>query len=92
MAAVWADCKVELLTETMVFGSAVWGVSGFEVGCCNSQFPLFKLAPHMIHIRSNWWLRNTANETSFSIVTNTGVVSYEPSSYSRSVRPFGLIA
>ena len=90
--AAWCDCSVELMSETMVYGNAVWGISGFETSCYNSQFPLFKLAPDMIHIRSNWWLRNTANATSFSLVSSTGSLTYEPSSYPRGVRPFALIA
>ncbi len=45
----WAyDCKVELMSEVMVYGTKVWANSGYEVGCINSQLPLFVLAPEYI--------------------------------------------
>ena len=47
----WYDCKVELMSEVMVYGTNVWANSGYEVGCINSQFPLFAIAPECGHQR-----------------------------------------
>ena len=32
----WYDCKVELMSEVMIYGTKIWGNSGYEVGCFGS--------------------------------------------------------
>lgn len=87
----WYDCKVELMSETMVYGTKVWANSGYEVGCINSQFPLFALAPEYIHRRFYYWLRGVGSATYFCLVDSAGVASAYYASYSLGVRPFFFV-
>ena len=87
----WYDCKVELMSETMVYGTKVWANSGYEVGCINSQFPLFALAPEYIHRRFNYWLRGVRSAATFCDVGSGGDASYSYASYSLGVRPFFFV-
>ena len=88
----WTSCKVELMSETMVYGQKVWANSPYEVGCCCFQLPLFRLAPNFIHIRAYWWLRSVASATSFAYVNSYGLASNASASNPYGVRPLALIA
>ena len=87
----WYDCKVELMSETMVYGTKVFTNSGYEVGCINSQFPLFALAPEYIHRRFIYWLRGVGSATDFGLVSNAGYASAYYASFSYGVRPFFFV-
>ena len=87
----WYDCKVELMSETMVYGTKVWANSGYEVGCINSQFPLFALAPEYIHRRFDYWLRGVRPATTFCLVNYAGYASGDYASLSLGVRPFFFV-
>lgn len=87
----WYDCKVELMSETMVYGTKVWANSGYEVGCINSQFPLFALAPEYIHRRFGYWLRGVGSAAYFCGVGGYGTAGYYDASYSYGVRPFFFV-
>lgn len=87
----WYDCKVELMSETMVYGTKVWANSGYEVGCINSQFPLFALAPEYIHRRFGYWLRGVGSATLFCRVDGHGDADANGASYSFGVRPFFFV-
>ena len=89
----WAytDCKVELMSEVMVYGTKVWGDSGYELGCLNEQFPLFRLNPESIHRRFNYWLRSVRSSTYFAIVAYDGTAGHYYASNSFGVRPFFFV-
>lgn len=89
----WAytDCKVELMSEVMVYGTKVWGNSGYEVGCLNEQFPLFRLNPESIHCRFAYWLRSVQSSAYFAYVHDGGSADTNPASSSRGVRPFFFV-
>ena len=89
----WAytDCKVELMSEVMVYGTKVWGDSGYELGCLNEQFPLFRLNPESIHRRFNYWLRSVRSSTLFAIVAYDGTAGHYNASGSFGVRPFFFV-
>ena len=88
----WYDCKVELMSEVMVYGTKVWGNIGYEVGCLNEQFPLFRLNPESIHRRFYYWLRSVRSAESFADVYGTGAAYSNYASYALGVRPFFFIA
>ena len=88
----WYDCKVELMSEVMIYGTKVWGNSGYEVGCLNEQFPLFKLNPESIHRRFTYWLRSVGSAPSFACVGANGSASYGSASTVLGVRPFFFVA
>lgn len=87
----WYDCKVELMSETMVYGTKVWANSGYEVGCINSQFPLFALAPEYIHRRFNYWLRGVWSATFFCAGGIYGGAGNYLASQSLGIRPFFFV-
>ena len=89
----WAytDCKVELMSEVMVYGTKVWGDSGYEVGCLNEQFPLFRLNPESIHRRFDYWLRSVRSSAYFARVAGRGVAGGTSASSSVGVRPFFFV-
>lgn len=87
----WYDCKVELMSEVMVYGTKVWANSGYEVGCINSQLPLFTLAPEYIHRRFGYWLRGVGSATSFALVADAGRVGLYDASNSLGVRPLFFV-
>ena len=87
----WYDCKVELMSEVMVYGTKVWGNSGYEVGCLNEQFPLFRLNPESIHRRFAYWLRPVKSATDFVYVSNSGSAGSNNASYAFGVRPFFFV-
>ena len=87
----WYGCKVELMSEVMVYGTKVWGNSGYEVGCLNEQFPLFRLNPESIHRRFNYWLRSVWSATAFAFVNYGGDANGNYASNSFGVRPFFFV-
>lgn len=87
----WYDCKVELMSEVMVYGTKVWG-SGYEVGCLNEQFPLFRLNPESIHRRLDYWLRSVGSALSFAIVNYNGCANTNHASSAYGVLPFFFVA
>ena len=87
----WVDCKVELMSEVMVYGTKVWGDSGYEVGCLNEQFPLFRLNPESIHRRFDYWLRSVRSSAIFAYVAYHGYADRLNASYSIGVRPFFFV-
>lgn len=92
----WYDSTVELMNESMVYGSPVGGKSvgnstNYNVGVGNSQLPLFALDHSRITNRVDWWLRDVVSAMYFAIVTGNGNTSTTNTSYSLGVRPvFGI--
>lgn len=65
--------------------------SGYEVGCINSQLPLFTLAPEYIHRRFTYWLRGVRSATGFAFVYYYGYANFGDASYSLGVRPLFFV-
>lgn len=90
-ASNWNDCKVELMSEVMVYGTKIWGNTGYEVGCLNGQFPLFRLQPESIHRRFSYWLRSVRSAAGFACVGGGGSADSSGASGVLGVRPFFFI-
>lgn len=88
----WTDCKVELMSEVMVYGTKVWGNSGYEVGCLNEQSPLFRLNPESIHREFGYWLRSVGSATGFAYASIYGSAAFANATKSYEVRPFFFVA
>lgn len=87
-ACTFKNSKVNLLSETEVYGYLSYGSSGYECAMCNSnQLPLFRLNPSKILINNNYyWLRTIASSSNFCIVLgNSGIASYN-----YAVNPYGV--
>lgn len=87
----WFNCKVELMSEVMLYGLVAWGEatynSGYNVGSTNGQLPLFALRRDLINNRQDYWLRDVVSATRFAFAYYYGNANSYDSSYSYGVRP-----
>lgn len=94
----WYDSTVDLMNESMVYGSPVSGAqktgdTNFNVGIDHSQLPLFRLDNSRVCNRAYWWLRDVASAESFAFVYSLGFAYCSYASNSLGVRPaFGIRA
>lgn len=71
----WFDSDVELMNEVQAYGSVAWGAhdgNGYNVASGDGQFPLFMFDRTKLHNREDYWLRDVASATNFSLVYNDG--------------------
>ena len=86
----WFDSDVELMNEVQACGSVAWGAhdgNGYNVASGDGQFPLFMFDRTKLHNREDYWLRDVASATGFSLVSHNGFASYGGASLSLGVRP-----
>lgn len=86
----WFDSDVELMNEVQAYGSVAWGAhdgNGYNVASGDGQFPLFMFDRTKLHNREDYWLRDVASATVFSLVGAGGRASYAGASDSFGVRP-----
>ena len=87
----WFDCKVELMSEVMLYGSVAWGEatynSGYNVGSTNGQLPLFVLRHDLINTRQSYWLRDIVSATYFAHAGSSGNADRNGASTAYGVRP-----
>ena len=86
----WFDSDVELMNEVQVYGSVAWGAhdgNGYNVASGDGQFPLFMFDRTKLHNREDYWLRDVASATNFSVVGNAGRADDADASGSNGVRP-----
>lgn len=89
----WTDCSVELMTEQMVYGGAVFMPMGngstvpANYRCGKSQLPLFALEPSRITNRESYWLRDVVSAAGFALVDLYGAATSDGASASLGVRP-----
>ena len=86
----WFDSDVELMNEVQAYGSVAWGAhdgNGYNVASGDGQFPLFMFDRTKLHNREDYWLRDVASATYFSVVGNGGHANSNSASDSYGVRP-----
>lgn len=86
----WFDSDVELMNEVQAYGSVAWGAhdgNGYNVASGDGQFPLFMFDRTKLHNREDYWLRDVASATAFSVVGTGGRASSGYASLSLGVRP-----
>ena len=86
----WFDSDVELMNEVQAYGSVAWGAhdgNGYNVASGDGQFPLFMFDRTKLHNREDYWLRDVASATLFSLVLSLGYASNRYASTSIGVRP-----
>ena len=94
----WFDSTVELMSERMVYGNAVFAPvsdgstvpASYTTG--KSQFALFRMAPRYISNRQWYWLRVVVSATNFACVNNHGNADYNNAGYVYGVRPYFVIS
>ena len=80
----WCNVLANLMNEPMVYGTTVFGSSGYDVGDCDKQLALFKLdtSAAIVGYRGNrtdrkWWLLRTVVSSSlFASVSGNGYADY----------------
>ena len=94
----WFDSTVELMSERMVYGNAVFAsVSDGSTIPANyttgkSQFALFRMAPRYISNRQWYWLRDVVSAALFALVTYHGGAYYDGAGGVSGVRPYFVIS
>lgn len=86
----WFDSDVELMNEVQAYGSVAWGAhdgNGYNVASGDGQFPLFMFDRTKLHNREDYWLRDVASATGFSLVSGYGSANGNDASTSFGVRP-----
>ena len=86
----WFGSDVELMNEVQAYGSVAWGAhdgNGYNVASGDGQFPLFMFDRTKLHNREDYWLRDVASATNFSLVDANGYASSTYASNSVGVRP-----
>lgn len=86
----WFDSDVELMNEVQAYGSVAWGAhdgNGYNVASGDGQFPLFMFDRTKLHNREDYWLRDVASATDFSLVSGFGGAGNYGASASGGVRP-----
>lgn len=86
----WFDSDVELMNEVQAYGSVAWGAhdgNGYNVASGDGQFPLFMFDRTKLHNREDYWLRDVASATGFSLVGTSGHARRSNASSSVGVRP-----
>ena len=86
----WFNSDVELMNEVQAYGSVAWGAhdgNGYNVASGDGQFPLFMFDRTKLHNREDYWLRDVASATGFSLVSSGGGAAPCDASSSLGVRP-----
>ena len=88
----WYDVKVNIPSEPMIYGGAVFGSSGYDVGNKNRQLAYFRCKPFCMS-RRWFWLQAVANSTTFCVAYGNGHAGYSGAAFSYSTggfRPYFL--
>ena len=73
----WISAQAILMSEIEVYGSTVWGSSGYDIGNANRQLPLFAFSKQAQNNRSAYyWLKDVASAAYFCFAGNTGSSDY----------------
>lgn len=89
----WFDSTVELMNETMVYGSYIYTPGGTGSTLVNrytinkQQLALFSLNPGMINRLQSFWLRDVSSSSYFALVNFNGIALANYASNSCGVRP-----
>lgn len=89
----WCDVKVNIPSEPMIYGGAVFGSSGFDVGNKNRQLAYFRYKPFCMS-RQWFWLQAVASSTDFCLASGAGRAHYGGATRSDSrggFRPYFLL-
>ena len=88
----WYDVKVNIPSEPMIYGGAVFGSSGFDVGNKNRQLAYFRCKPFYMS-RQWFWLQAVASSTNFCLAGGYGFADCLGAAFSNSTggfRPYFL--
>ena len=89
----WTDVDANIPSEPMIYGTAAFGSSGFDVGNKEKQLAIFRFKKFS-EGRKWFWLQAVASSSRFAIATDNGYADYHDASSSSAnggVRPYFLL-
>lgn len=88
----WIEVQAILMSEIEVYGSVVWGSSGYDIGTAKNQLPIFRLNTADLINSEYYWLRDVASAEHFCAVHNYGLAYYDGADSEYFLRPRFTIA
>lgn len=83
----WTETSVDLMNEIMVYGCYILADNGNRQTSENRQLSLFRMSPQARYAGGNYWLRNYANATEFTLVSYYGDASKDAATSTYGIRP-----
>lgn len=83
----WTETSVDLMNEIMVYGCYVLADNSNKQTSENRQLSLFRMSPQARYAGGNYWLRNYANATDFTLVSYYGDASKDAATSTYGIRP-----
>ena len=68
----WSDVEANIPTEPMIYGGAVFGSAGYDVGNGDKQLAIFKFKKFCSPDRLWFWLRAVASASRFCVANGAG--------------------
>ena len=88
----WIEVQAILMSEIEVYGSVVWGSSGYDIGTAKNQLPIFRLNTADLINSEYYWLRDVASAEYFCSVGDSGLAIYFSADDGYFLRPRFVIA
>lgn len=81
--ALWKNNEyISLMSEEQLYGSTIWSSSGYDTGEAHEKLAIFNfIRPNKLFGNKGIWLRNTATNTAFSVLSNLGDSYYFSADY-----------
>ena len=83
----WTETSVDLMNEIMVYGCYILADNNNKQTSENRQLSLFRMSPQARYAGGNYWLRNYANATEFTLVSYYGDASKDSATSTYGIRP-----
>lgn len=83
----WVSTSVDLMNEVMIYGCYVLTDNTNKQTSDNRQLSLFRLSSEFKNINENYWLRNYANSTEYTMVSYYGDSSKDKATRTYGIRP-----
>lgn len=83
----WTETSVDLMNEIMVYGCYILADNSNKQTSENRQLSLFQMSPQARYAGGNYWLRNYANATDFTLVSYYGDASKDAATSTYGIRP-----
>lgn len=87
----WTETSVDLMNEIMVYGCYILADNSNKQTSENRQLSLFRMNPQARYAGGNYWLRNYANATEFTLVSYYGDASKDAATSTYGIRPIFAI-
>ncbi len=83
----WTEISVDPMNEIMVYGCYILADSNNKQTLENRQLSLFRMSPQARYAGGDYWLRNYANATDFTLVSYYGDASKDAATSTYGIRP-----